>query len=146
MLAKKWYIFLFAIILACTLIWFWYVQFFEPLCAQEKLKRVHIGELEQKKVLIPDLRYRVDLLQKHNDTIRSELQKQLLHHESVDPYVTLEHVLLNMDEIGLRLVALTPQEFVRKAFYEKCTFGFKALGTYEQIMLLFDHFCEKHTH
>ena len=64
----------------------------------------------------------------------------------MDPYVTLEHVLLNMDEIGLRLVALTPQEFVRKAFYEKCTFGFKALGTYEQIMLLFDHFCEKHTH
>lgn len=129
---------------AVVLSWIWYDFFYQSLQAQENLKIAEINNLEQKKLLIPDLRYRVDVLKRHTDQIRQELQFHLLNKESVDPYVTLEHVLLAIDAIGLRLISLSPQEFKHKAFYEKCSFGFKVLGSYEQVMQLFSRFCEKH--
>jgi hypothetical protein len=111
---------------------------------QIQVKVVSIEHLEQKKLLIPDMQYQVDVLRQHNEQVQHDLQETLHKQKFVDPYVLLEHVLSSIDEIGLQLVLLTPQEFKRKAFYEKCSFTVKALGTYNQLMQLLNHFCQKH--
>jgi len=125
---------------AILLFWLWHLFIYRPLVVQEDARLGVIAVLEQKRLLIPDLQHRVELLKRHNTQVRQELQFHLLSKESIDPYITLEHVLLSIDALGLRLVSLAPQEFKRKTFYEKCSFGFKVLGSYEHIMQLFGRF------
>ena len=141
---KRWYFCALTIGTALALIWCWYEFVYWRLQQQTLASTATITHLEQKKALIPDLQYQVDTLRQYNERVRNELQLTVLNQEHIDPYIFLEHVLLHIDEAGLQLALLMPQEFKHKTFYEKCTFGFKALGTYEQIMLLLNHFCEKH--
>jgi hypothetical protein len=141
--AKKWYILIAAIVVVLVALWFWYNNFYSVLHQQEHACLSAIAALEQKKVQIPDVRYQVDVLRQHNEQTRSDLQGLVIGHQSIDPYAALERILGALDAAGLQLVSFTPQEFKHKIFYEKCTFGFQALGAYDQIMQFLDHFCEK---
>jgi len=140
---KKRYILAGAVVSAFLFVLAWYALIYQPLEQQQQTHVATIAVLEQKKLQIPDVRYQVDVLHQHNEQVRDQLQAALVNRDAIDPYLALEHVLRALEESGLQLASFTPQEFKRKAFYERCTFGFRALGGYEQIMQFLNKFCEK---
>jgi len=143
---KRWFSLILTFGFLFLVLWWWYTAVYQYLDSQIHDKTSVISQLEQKKSLIPALRYQVDGLRQSNDQLRQKVQLSIINLPAVDPYLFLEQVLSSIDSADMQLVTLLPQKFKRKVFYEKCFFGFKALGTYDQLMQVLDHFCEKYPH
>ena len=116
------------------LIWFWKQTIYEPL----EIKEVHyfslIEELEQKRLLLPDLRHSILSLRHKNESLKNDFQSCLLRYTDYDSYMQLERILMDLDEVGLEVSAFVPEETKKKDFYERENISFKVRGDFEQII------------
>jgi hypothetical protein len=117
-------------------------MFYADLIQQEQKCAASISGLEKRKAQLPDVRYQVGLVQQSNEQLKTGAQSWLQQHIWIDPSVQLDRVLVGIDEAGLQLASLSPQEFKRKLFYEKCVFSFKVLGSFEHIIKLLHSFSD----
>jgi len=139
---RKWYLYALTLGASLVVVWLWYEMYYANLAQQEQRCVSSINGLEKRKAQLPDVRYQVGLIQQRNDQIKKGVRLWSQQHIWIDPYVQLERVLIGIDASGLQLASLSPQEFKRKIFYEKCLFSFKVLGGFEHIMKLLLSFSE----
>lgn len=134
------YLYLLTLALVIGMIWVWSCRFYEPLIQKEKTCVAIIQALEQKKLLLPDLKYSILSLRNKNEVLKNDLNSCLLHYACHDPYLLLERILVDLDDVGLVVTAFVPQETKKKAFYARDTIGFKVCGDFEKIIKFFKLF------
>ena len=131
---KIFYFYLFTALMMTVIIWFWYSLFYISLLDYERQTLINIELLEKKKLLLPDLRYAVSSLKNKCDILQTDLKSCLLQHVCQDPYLQLERILVDLDDVGLHVTAFNPQEAKKKSFYDRDTISFKVQGKFEHIV------------
>lgn len=126
------YIITFAFIV--LIVWFWKQAVYEPLELKERQYFTTIEALEQKKLVLPDLRYTIVSLRNKNESLKNDFQSRLLRYSASDPYLQLERILIDLDEVGLEVAAFTPEGAKKKTFYERDVMNFKVRGDFEKII------------
>jgi len=128
------YLYLLTIVLIVCVVWIWQHYIYQPLVQREKSYVVNIEALENKKLLLPDLQYTILSLRNKNEALKADLNSSLLRYACHDPYLQLERILIDLDDVGLEVTAFVPQEVKKKSFYERDMIGFKVRGNFEKII------------
>jgi len=128
------YLYLVTCVLIFCLIWFWKQTIYEPLELKEAYCFSLIEKLEQKRLLLPDLRHSVLSLRNKNDSLKNDFQSCLLRYTPYDSYMQLERILMDLDDAGLEVSAFIPEETIKKDFYEREMISFKVRGDFDKII------------
>jgi len=90
--------------------------------------------LEQKRLLLPDLRYNIASLRNKNESLKSDFNSHILRYATHDPYMQLERILIDLEDVGLEVVTFFPEEMKKKDFYDREIIDFKVSGEFEKIV------------
>jgi len=127
------YLYLLTVVVLVGTVWLWKVYIYQPLVQKEGTCIIAIEAIEHKKLLLPDLKYAILSLRNKSESLKIDLRSCLLRYAYHDPYLQLERILTDLDDVGLNVEAFVPQETKKKLFYDRDVIGFKVRGDFEKI-------------